>query len=158
MFPQMPEEVFHSSIGQFIPDVGWPFSSINDPITHTNWYRLIHPFTLSSLTALSWHRGNAVIQESLIHPTSQADVDLVIINKTIDVLAETGRDCKACRDSLKFHEEFIKTTGNISTPITVAATPESYLKIIDGCHRIAALKNLNLLNKLNVPVWFGMNT
>ena len=155
LFPGMPEYVFKNAIGQFIPDIGWPFLSIYELTDQTNWCRLFHPFSLLSFSSLSWKFGNIKIDERLFDTNTRTDINIIIANQTQDILEETGRDCEACRRSLMFHKDYIVSNGKIYEPITVAVTSDLFIKIVDGNHRIAALKVLNMLGKYNIPAWLG---
>ena len=155
LFPDMPTDVFEKAIGQFIPNIGWPFLSLYELTEHTNWYRLLYPFNLCSFSSLSWTFDNIVIDERLFSPNTKEDINIIIANQTQDILAETGRDCEACRQSLIFHKEYISSNGKIYEPIIVAVTADLFIKIVDGNHRIAALKELSMLGKYNIPVWLG---
>lgn len=151
----MPDYVFEKAIAQFIPSIGWPFNSIYETVAHTNWYRLIHPFSLSSFSSLQWKYGEYLIDSRLFDENTKSDLKLILLNQEVDVLPETGRDCQACRDSLKFHENYILKNGRLSEPVVFAASENLFVKIVDGNHRIAALSKLGLLGSYKIPAWFG---
>ena len=158
LFPNMPEYVFNAAIGQFIPDIGWPFQSVNTDTYGTNWHHLIHPFSLKGLSRLSWKLCKFRVDERLLCKATLADLSIVIANQRQDIGAEIGRDCNYCRQSLSWHKKYIESTGDILNPITVAITPDFHIKIIDGHHRVAALLELKLLKQLAIELWVGENT
>jgi len=153
--PLMPKEVFDGFMAPLIiNDIGWPFTSASDSLAGTDWFRILHPFSLSSLSQLQWKINTFSLNKDILYPSSKDDIDLTIINKTRNVWAYIGRDSEPSRRSLAWHKESIKTTGCLCAPITVAMTGEG-VKILDGHHRVAAIFDLGINDTFPVNAWVG---
>jgi len=151
----MPDEIFNSFLYPLIiNDIGWPFLTVDDSINGTDWYRILYPFSLSSLSKLKWKLSSFLLNKDILCKGSQDDIDMVILNKTEDVWALIGRDSKPSRDSLAWHKKNIITTGRLSAPVAVAFTLFG-IKVLDGHHRIAALFDLGLQNTTPIDAWIG---
>ncbi|MFA4918584.1 MAG: hypothetical protein WC581_04960 [Thermodesulfovibrionales bacterium] len=155
MLPKMPSEVFDTFlVPLIINDIDWPFLSIYDSLNGTDWYRILYPFSLSSLSKLKWKLSSFLLNKDILCKGSQDDIDMVILNKTTDVWALIGRDSKPSRDSLAWHKKNIITTGRLSAPVAVAVTPLG-IKILDGHHRITALFDLGVQGMVPIDAWIG---
>jgi hypothetical protein len=152
MFPNIPHEVFDIFLNPLIRNFGWPFRTILDDLYGTEWFRILYPLTLSNLCQFKWIRRVFLFNDCLLYPGSEADIKLVILNKTKNIWALIGRDSRSCRASLLWHEKNIMATGRFSAPITMAFT-QSGLKVLDGIHRIAALFTLGISDTFNINAW-----
>jgi hypothetical protein len=154
MFPNIPDELFDLWIAPLVISYDWPFHSIYDSLKNTEWLRIFHPYSLSTISQLKWDLDSFFINKNILCPSSYDDINLIIMNKGFNVFAFIGRDSKPSRDSLAWHKEFIVTTRRLCAPIAAVFT-NSGIKIFDGNHRIAALLDLNLYNSIPIDAWIG---
>jgi len=155
MFPNMPDEVFNLWLAPLIiNDIGWPFHAIEDSTADTNWFRILHPYSLSVLSQLKWDLDSFLINKNVFCPLSNADINLIILNKSFDIQAFIVWDSESSRRTLAWHKEFIEITGGLCAPIAAVFTP-SGIKVFDGHHRIAALLDLDLYDSIAIDAWIG---
>ena len=154
MLPNIPNDVFDFFILPCIDDIGWPFQSINDSLSGTDWFRILYPFSLSSFSKLTWKRSSLFLNKNILHPISCDDINLIILNKSTNILAFIPWDSKSSRNRLAWLKKHTQATGRFPTPITVAFTPWG-LKILDGNHRVAAIFDLGIQNLTSIDAWIG---
>lgn len=158
MLPLVPPELFDQFFEPLITlDIGWPFTSVESGLRGTDWLRILYPFTLREIQQFKWVRNSFLLDKSLLHPVSQEDIYLVILNQTEDVWATVGRDSEPCRRATAWHKENILSVGGLCAPVTLALAPEG-IKILDGHHRIAALLDLDVHCSIPVDAWVGLPT
>lgn len=154
MLPNMPDEVFDGFLKPLIIDhFGWPFTSVNDLSNETEWFRILHPFSLKSFSNLQWQKIYFVFNQGILHPVSRGDINLIIMNNILDMFPSPEHS-ESSRDTLTRNKAFIKSTGQLPSPPVTAITPNG-VKIFDGNHRVAALFDLGLNNKIPVDTWHG---
>jgi hypothetical protein len=67
MLPNIPTEVFENFfVPLIINDIGWPFLTIYDSLDGTDWYRILYPFSLDSLSKLRWKLSSFFLK---VHPS-----------------------------------------------------------------------------------------
>lgn len=155
ILPNMPDEVFDSFMAPLIiNDIGWPFLTAGDSLAGTDWHRILYPLSLSFFCQLRWKITKFYLNKEDLYQDSICDINWTIINKTEDVWALIGRDSKPSRDSLAWHKQFIMMNGRLCTPVALAYT-SSGIKVLDGIHRMAALLDLSLNDKLPIDAWIG---
>jgi hypothetical protein len=156
MLPLVPPEVFDQFFEPLITrDIGWPFASVDSSLQGTDWLRILHPFTLRDIHHFRWVRNSFLLDKSLLHADSQADISFAILNQTEDIWAKIGRDSEPCRRSTAWHKASILSTGRFCAPVTLARAVGG-IKILDGNHRIAALLDLGVQCTVPVDAWIGI--
>jgi len=155
MLSNIPDDAFNSFFAPLIiNDIGWPFLTIHDPLDGTDWFRILFPLSLSSLSKLRWQLSTYFLNKDILHPVSYADLNILISNSIYNIEALFSWYPKKSRERLAWHKKHIETTRRFCTPITVAITSNG-IKILDGHHRVAALFSLGLNDSLPVDAWIG---
>lgn len=155
MLPLVPIEVFDGFFAPIINDIGWPFTNIYDHLYGTDWHRIFYPLSLLDMHNLIWETRQIILDWDMLYHVSQDDINLVIQNKTEDVLAQIGMDSKPSRQSLAWHSEYIANNKRVSAPVTLAQTPEG-IKILDGNHRVSALFDMRVETTIPLDAWIGL--
>ena len=155
MLPNIPTEVFENFfVPLIINDIGWPFLTIYDSLDGTDWYRILYPFSLDSLSKLRWKLSSFFLNKDILYPGSYDDIKLLILNEIYDMEAFIGWYPKDSRHRLARNKQLIKTTGRFPAPVVFARTSHG-MKLLDGHHRVAALFILELHNTIPVDAWIG---
>jgi hypothetical protein len=155
MLPNVPANVFDNFFAPLIiNDIGWPFSSIYDSLNGTDWYRILYPFSLDSLSQLKWKLTSFFLNKDILYPGSYDDINLLIRNEICDMEALIGWFPKDSKLRLGRNKQLIKTTQRLPAPVVFAKTPHG-IKLLDDHHRIAALFMLELHNTIPVDAWIG---
>ncbi len=155
MFPNIPADVFDNFFAPLIiNDIGWPSFSIYDALDGTDWYRILYPFSLQTLSKLTWKISSFFLNKDILYPGSYDDIKLLILNEIYDMETLIGWYPKDSRQRLARNKQLIKTTGRFPAPVVFART-SSGMKLLDGHHRVAALFILGLHSTIPVDAWIG---
>lgn len=156
MLNELPAEVGEGFLAPLMRDCGWPFESVENSLHGTEWHRIFYPLSLRDFSQLKWVRKSFLLDETLLHPISKNDIELVVRTQTEDVLALVGRDSEPSRKSFAYHHSRVLSTHDFCAPVTLALTPVG-LKVLDGNHRVAALLASGVSAIVELDAWVGFN-
>lgn len=154
-FPNMPSQVLEMWLQPMAEERGWPFRSLDDDISQTDWHYTFARKPLRYWAGLQWEMGEVNVAldfldeyglqfiKGLIPSGQPTDYNDPFATRT-HVRGAEGRFWAAAR--------FIQEHGKIPLPIVVLRTP-SGLKVMDGSHRVAALIHLGMLPGYKIPAW-----
>ena len=154
-FKGMPDEVFELYLFPLISELGWPFQYASQSVVGTKWHRVLNGVELMDLVNAKWGFGKIDLLKVTLHPDSQKDIDLVIDNSNSNMDTFLGYDFKRCRESFRFNQDYLLKHGEFIAPIVLLQTSDSYLRVLDGNHRLAGFQNIRTLANKSQPVWVG---
>jgi hypothetical protein len=155
LMPNMPSSVFDSWLAKLIQGgMEWPFRKPEEPVYETDWYRILFPFNLKSLSLLSWNRRRVILTNEEIFSGSMDDIELLRRNLTTNEIRMLGKDPAPFRQQVLWNCGYIRENHCLHAA-PILATTEHGLKIFDGNHRIAALFELQLESKIEIEAWIG---
>lgn len=155
LLPDMPQEVFDIWIADLIKLVGWPFTSIDQPVT-IEWARYFWGMSLETVSKLDWHRQSFPFALDAFLPIVQKRLnDKVLINRF-----GGAEKAKAAKDSMLRWERalaHIEKEGKLPAPVILHGALGNF-GVFDGTHRLSAVLYLTMsiptrfLN-MQIPCW-----
>lgn len=155
MFPNMPEEVFSAWLSPIIRDHNsWPYKDILSPHPSEQWWKYFGRYSLSDISDCLWHLNTATLDMNCLDPLSYETIEILIENHVHNFDA-TGRfNVRDSKSRFFGFVELIKRTGTIPAPI-IGINAEGGLRILDGNHRLAALKHIGIKGAFPCETWVG---
>lgn len=154
-FPHLPEELISDFVYPLLADSCYP---VTDEPAFSKWRAIVAPFTISEFREFRWRKCFVAYGDLRMHPITQNDIDIVVVCHTPDVGTVMSWSREFVIDNVmrtKFQVECIESTGNVYASIAAAVTPEGFVKVFDGIHRLAALRLLQMPVSFKIPVWIG---
>ncbi|RLA13032.1 MAG: hypothetical protein DRQ52_06970 [Gammaproteobacteria bacterium] len=103
-----------------------------------------------------WRIGEIDFSKLPFHPRSLEDILLVIDNANGTAKSILGYDLERCRESYWYNHNFLSTEGHFIKPVVLIRTPDNYVTVLDGNHRLAALFSLGANNFKGLQWWLGV--
>ncbi len=154
MLPNLPNEVFDMFITQINDTDSSPF----DSMLGGRWFYYFGELTIEAFNQLRWIRTTLSFKEAIFHPTSGSDIDRLVHyckleGKPIARALYPGYppDSPARLAGIK---EVIMNTGRLPAPI-VAIRTDNGIRVLDGCHRLAAAVSCPNPEDIPLDVWIG---
>ena len=153
-FRNMPDEVFNLWLHDIIKERGWPFLKENEETLGTNYENLFNRLSLSYWTNLHWRIEIIPYDELVLDDISlqkaQAIIDEVILGESvfttkIENMAERYESCVS----------FVEENNCFPKPIICQFNLDKSLTVVDGHHRLAALKTFRNIDKFPFWTWIG---
>jgi hypothetical protein len=150
-FPKMPADVFDQWIAPQIPVYGWPFSSIDCATTHTKWHRFFAGRTLAQWASFDFLLNELPYRTLMFEDKTDWRIEGIFDHCSLGLqtqqanIYETVNRFRACA-------EFIHLNGRLPRPV-IGFLNEGLIEIIDGHHRLAALRYIGVRPDFKVPIW-----
>jgi hypothetical protein len=145
MLPRMPEEVFRLWLESPIKSNGWPFSSIDAPISE-KWKLIIGDnLSLRMLSSMTWSLTKAPFSKFLLNSSTKATLNIMLSSFIDDNGTLAEGLFPDSRNRFMYHVNSIKKTGTVCAPV-VATTPlkgNRGYNVVDGYHRLCAISLFN---------------
>jgi len=152
MLPYVPDEVFNMFLAPLIETDGWP-SDTSMPLEQP-WSLWLGTHFLNEFINLRWKRDTLLINENVLHPNSQGDINALISAVFYNSWTPAGYDLAKAKMRVHSQIEIIRRTGHLCAPIVITHTPAGF-RVLDGHHRMAAHYTLRLHTTIPVPAWIG---
>jgi hypothetical protein len=154
MFPNMPDEVFNTWLLPIIRyHNSWPYLNILSTHPSEQWRQYFGLFTLYDVSNLLWDKINLRLASHIIDPVSN-DTIKALIGAHVDGVETPARNVRDSKMRFDGFVEFIQRTCNIPASI-IGIDTCGCISILDGNHRLAALKHLGLFGSVNCETWLG---
>lgn len=155
MLPNLPDEVFD----MFITQINDTESSSFDTMPGGRWFYYFGELTIEAFNSLRWRKIVLTLKETLFHPISGRDVDLLIhyCKRKEKAKAGTVQSYPIPIDSpvrLSGIKEFIIKTGRLPAPIVAIRTANG-IRVLDGCHRLSAAVSCPDPDAIPLDAWIG---
>lgn len=152
-FPHMPEEVFSAWLQPFIDQIGWPFTQESTTTEGTRWKFLLGELDLQELRCRRFFFKNIdykTLHDSFSPLTISIIESIVFLGERTQTvpfnIQNTGARFTACADFLRAH-------NTIPKPIIIDVRPTEAI-VLDGYHRLAAIKHIDPHGHFMIPAWF----
>ena len=150
-FPKMPDEVFDMWLFPLIEHIGWPYSELSDDILGSRWEMLLGQIQLNR-----WHSFNWELRHVVLTPNTLAHSSLMKINGIHDHCVRNAftmeANLKNTKERFRACTEFFIANGRIPLPC-VAIPRHGRLELVDGHHRLAALRKYGKFDIYAVPIY-----
>jgi hypothetical protein len=154
MFPAMPQEVFDLWLTHGIDAYGWPFQSLLDSTSGTEWADFLLGRSLLFWSEVKWRLLTLVLKPSIFHPFTVNRVNWIIGNCALGEDTPTA-NLKNTKQRFWAATSFIRE--NKTMPRNLVALHEGCdFTVLDGNHRLAAAVFLGLDNNFSFPAWVAM--
>jgi hypothetical protein len=154
MLPNIPDEVFNTWLLPIIRDHNsWPYLNILSVHPSEQWRKYFGLFTLYDVSNLFWDKVTIRLASRILDPVSN-DTIKALIGYCVDGLETPARNVRNCKMRFDGFVQFINRTGTIPAPI-IGINTFGCIRILDGNHRLAALKHLGLLGNVTCETWLG---
>ncbi|MGH7182066.1 MAG: hypothetical protein ACREJN_08825 [Nitrospiraceae bacterium] len=150
-FPNMPDEVFDMWLAPFIEKIGWPFTDVSADLSGTRWNILLGEIPLYVWNRLAWSRVD--LEFTKLDFTFCAELAIEsIVDNCVHGLTTGTENLQNTKERFWACAEFIRVHQTIPKPI-VAIYKNKKIEVMDGNHRIAALRHIGVPNGYWVPTW-----
>ncbi len=150
-FPKMPDEVFGMWLSPFLAKIEWPFTSTSDDFGQTRWKFLLGNIPLSVWFSGEWKRVDVDINSAPIGPMSILMANEIISHCTTNAQTMTA-NLQDTKERFRTCTSFVRENKTIPAPL-ITMLRGGYLEILDGNHRLAALRYINSPEINWVPCW-----
>jgi hypothetical protein len=150
-FPKMPDEAFNIWLAPLIDEIGWPFLQLDSDISGTRWETLLANITLDRWHAFDWELRHVVFTPRTVAHSSLMKIDCIHDHCVRNAYTLTA-NLQNTKERFRACAEFFATHGRIPLPV-VAIPRHGRLELVDGHHRIAALRKHGQLGIYPVPVY-----
>lgn len=147
MLPNMPTPLFDMFIAPLIDDTPNVFFG-------SRWFYHFGGLSLYQFSQLRWNISTLLINENILHPDSNSDIQLLITDHVKNIETSIRRNVVNSKARFLGLVEYIKRTGCLPAPIVLIRTGYTF-RILDGSHRMAALFTLSLNETVPVKAWIG---
>lgn len=138
-------------LSPFIEQIRWPFTEVNENLSGTRWNILLGEIPLHVWNRLAWSRLDLEFTElEFTFPTEHAIES--IIGYCVHGRSTGTETIQNTKEWFWACAEFVRVHQPIPKPI-VANYKNKRIQIIDGSHRIAALRHIGIPNGYRVPIW-----
>lgn len=150
-FPDMPDEVFDVWLAPFIEKIEWPFTDVNATLSGTRWNILFGEIPLCVWNQLVWTRLDLEFTKLDFNFFTTLAIES-IIDHCVHGLSTGTANIHDTQERFFACAEFVRVHQTIPKPI-VAIYKNNKIEVMDGNHRIAALRHIGVPNGYRLPIW-----
>lgn len=151
LFPAMPPDVLNLWLGPGVDNYGWPFQSVLDSITDSEWSGFLLGRSLSFWSQVEWRLLALTVNPAIFHPDTISRFDWIIDNCAFGEETPTA-NLQNTKQRFWAATSFIRANQAMPQPL-VALFNGCDFTILDGNHRLAAAVFLRLDKNFSFPAW-----
>jgi hypothetical protein len=151
LFPAMPQDVLNLWLGPGVDKYGWPFQSVSDSITDSEWSGFLLGRSLSFWSQVQWSLLALPLDPAIFHPDTISRIDWIIGNCAFGKETPTA-NLQNTKQRFWTATSFIRENSAMPQPLVVFFDECDFI-ILDGNHRLAAAVFLGLDKNFSFAAW-----